>query len=94
MKKHIILITAILVLLLAGCAKRNSPWQNEDMLTLKRHIEVVGNPLDISFDTENIYVALDQGGISIITVQIIVRNGIPYFPVQMSQLFLYLRFAR
>lgn len=66
MKKCIILITAILVLLLAGCAKRNTPWQNEDMLTLKRHIEVVGNPLDISFDTENIYVALDQGGISII----------------------------
>ena len=66
MKKHIILITALLVLLLAGCAKRNTPWQNEDILTFQRQIQVVGDPLDIAFDADNIYVALDQGGISII----------------------------
>ena len=66
MKKYIILITAILVLLLSGCAKRNTPWQNEDILTLNKQIQVVGDPLDIAFDNENIYVALDQGGISII----------------------------
>lgn len=65
-KKHVMLAVLVLAAILAGCAKRNTSWQQPEVLTLVREVSVVGNPLDISFDADNIYVAQDQGGISII----------------------------
>ncbi len=65
LKKRMLLIPVVILALMAGCAKRNTEWQDDDVLTLVATLPVVGNPLDISFDTDNIYVAQDQGGISI-----------------------------
>jgi len=63
------LVAAAAALLTAGaCAKRNPAWQEPDVLTLAREIPVVGNPLDMSFAGDNLYVAQDQGGISVINV--------------------------
>lgn len=61
-----ILALMIVVIMLAGCAKRNTAYQEEEWLSLEKQIPVVGDPLDISFDDGYIYVALDQGGISTI----------------------------
>ncbi len=65
LKKQWLLIPVVILALLAGCAKRNTEWQDGDVLTLEATLPVVGNPLDISFDADNIYIAQDQGGISI-----------------------------
>lgn len=65
LRKHIVLIAAVL-LALSGCAKRNPAWQDQDVLSLLKQVQVVGNPVDLSFDEDNIFVAQDQGGISII----------------------------
>ncbi|MDP2172848.1 MAG: hypothetical protein Q8J62_03650 [Candidatus Cloacimonadaceae bacterium] len=67
MPRSLILVSAlILIMFLVGCAKRNTAYNDEVLVTLDTIFPVVGNPLDLSFDANNIYVALDQGGISII----------------------------
>lgn len=65
LKKQMILLAAVL-LALTGCARRNPAWQDQDVLTLIKQVQVVGDPVDLSFDGDNIFVAQDQGGISII----------------------------
>lgn len=65
LRKHIVFIAAVL-LVLAGCAKRNPAWQDQEVLTLLKQVQVVGNPIDLSFDEDLIFVAQDQGGMSII----------------------------
>ena len=65
LRKHIVLIAALL-LVLAGCAKRNPAWQDQDVLTLLKQVQVVGNPVDLSCEEDLIFVAQDQGGMSII----------------------------
>lgn len=65
LRKHIVLIAAVL-LALSGCARRNPAWQDQDVLSLLKQVQVVGNPVDLAFDADHIFVALDQGGISII----------------------------
>ncbi len=66
MLKKLIVMLAAAFLLLSGCARRNPAWQDQDILTLIQQVQVVGNPVDLSFDDENIFVAQDQGGISVI----------------------------
>lgn len=66
MPKRLFLLAILILALLLSCAKRNTAYQDDDVLTLLRQIPVVGNPLDLDFDSNNIYVAQDQGGISII----------------------------
>jgi hypothetical protein len=51
---------------LSSCAKRNTAYQDDEWLTLERQLPIVGNPLDIKIDNSYIYVAQDQGGISVI----------------------------
>lgn len=65
-RKFILLTSLVLILLFAACAKRTTENQEPEILTLLRQIPVVGDPLDISFDAANIYIAQDQGGISVI----------------------------
>lgn len=67
LKKHIFLLAAVL-LVLSGCARRNPAWQDQDTLTLIKQVQVVGNPVDLSFDDDHIFVAQDQGGISLIDI--------------------------
>jgi len=64
-KKQIILFAAVL-LILCGCSRRNPAWEDQDVLSLLKQVQVVGNPVDLSFDNESIFVAQDQGGISVI----------------------------
>lgn len=66
MPKRFLIYTGVLLLVLsASCAKRNTEYQPEEWLTLEREIPVVGNPVDIDVDAEYIYLAQDQGGISL-----------------------------
>ncbi len=65
LRKHILLLAAVL-LILSGCARRNPAWQDQDALTLLKQVQVVGDPVDLSFDDDYIFVAQDQGGISVI----------------------------
>ncbi|MGC9362433.1 MAG: hypothetical protein ACP5F3_05830, partial [Candidatus Syntrophosphaera sp.] len=64
--KHFLLILSVLLLILGGCATRNTAWEEENILTLMTEIPIVGDPLDITFDADNIYIAQDQGGITVI----------------------------
>ena len=63
-KSSILTLAIIALILLSSCAKRNTEYQEEEWLTLRNAIPVVGNPLDIKIDDNYIYVAQDQGGIS------------------------------
>lgn len=54
----------IVVIALSSCAKRNTAYQEEEWLSLERQLPVVGNTLDFTLDDNNIYAALDQGGIA------------------------------
>jgi len=63
-KSSIIILAIIALVLLSSCAKRNTEYQEEEWLTLRNAIPVVGNPLDIKIDDNYIYVAQDQGGMS------------------------------
>jgi hypothetical protein len=67
MPRRILLITVVVVLALAaGCAKRNTAYQEPKILNLLQQIPVVGDPSGLSFDDDNLYVALDQGGITVV----------------------------
>ncbi len=67
MLKQIILPAALVIAIaLTGCAKRNTAYQADEVLTLLSQIPVVGEPSDIAIDGTDIYVALDQGGLAII----------------------------
>lgn len=61
----ICLMLAIL-LLASSCAKRNTAYEDGHKLSLITSVPVVGNPVDLSFTSQKLYVALDQGGLSII----------------------------
>ena len=61
-KSYIITLAIIVLILLSSCAKRNTEYQEEDWLTLRNVLPIVGNPLDIKIDDNYIYVAQDQGG--------------------------------
>lgn len=65
-KRFLIYMVVLLIIGLSSCAKRNTAYQDDERLTLERQIPVVGNPLDIKIDNSYIYVAQDQGGISVI----------------------------
>lgn len=66
LKKQALPVILAAIILLAGCAKRNTEWQEPEVLDLVREIPVVGNPLDITFSADKVYIAQDQGGISVI----------------------------
>ncbi|HRY84385.1 MAG TPA: hypothetical protein P5533_07105 [Candidatus Cloacimonadota bacterium] len=58
----------IILLIIMGCAKRSTAWQNPDKLELLRQIPIVGNPMDIDVEGNNVYIAQDQGGFSIVNL--------------------------
>lgn len=76
-KRKFILLSLAVLALLAGCAKRNTEYKPDDAVTRVRQISVVGNPLDISFDANNIYAALDQGGIAVINSETYAQKWFP-----------------
>ena len=64
--RNFVVLIAVALLLVSGCAKRNPAWQDQDLLSLVKQISMAGNPVDLSFDDNLIFVAQDQGGISVI----------------------------
>jgi len=67
MPRKVLLLCALIgLILIGGCAKRNTAWQEPSILSFVREIPVIGNPADISFDADNLYISLDQGGIMMV----------------------------
>lgn len=67
MPRKLLFIVAIIPLLMTlSCAKRSTEWQEPDVLELLHQVQIVGDPLDLDFDGNQLYVAQDQGGFSII----------------------------
>lgn len=64
MKK--ILSPIILIILVLGCAKRNTAYQQENYLKLDMEIPVMGNPKDMYIAWNKVFIAEDQCGFSII----------------------------
>jgi hypothetical protein len=63
--RFLILTLIVIVTVIGGCAKRNTAYQPDDeWLSLDKQIPVVGDPLDLCFDDDYIFVAQDQGGMS------------------------------
>ncbi len=65
MLRRVIVLLALIVIIF-GCARKNTGYKDEHILELERSIPMVGNPLDMDFAGGQLYVAEDQGGISII----------------------------
>lgn len=60
--KSIIFILVTFLVLITGCAKRNSAWKESEVLGLLAQVPVVGNPIDLVVGSTHAFVALDQGG--------------------------------
>ncbi len=63
------IITLIIVMLIVfGCARKSTEWKEKHTLDLAVTVPVVGNPLDLDAAGSYVYVAEDQGGLSIINL--------------------------
>jgi hypothetical protein len=76
-RKLLVYLTLLAVLLVAGCAKRNTAFENAEELSLISVVPVVGDPSDLDFDDTHLYVALDQGGLAAIDLQTYQMNWYP-----------------
>ncbi|HNQ43620.1 MAG TPA: hypothetical protein PKI59_04290, partial [Candidatus Cloacimonadota bacterium] len=69
MPRYLLICLMLAILVLASsCAKRNTAYEDGHKLSLVNTMPVVGNPLDFSFTSQKLYVALDQGGLAIINL--------------------------
>jgi hypothetical protein len=57
------------LVLVAGCAEKNTAYQDTDALSLLAVVPVIGNPQQLDCDDANMYVSLDQGGLALIDLQ-------------------------
>ncbi len=69
----------ILAVILLGCAKKSSEWKENHVLEAAWVVGLVGNPLDLSVSGDKLYVAEDQGGMSIINLNDYSRQWITSF---------------
>jgi hypothetical protein len=53
---------------IAGCAKRNTAFEDSNELTKLAQVPVVGNPSELDADDTHAYIALDQGGMATINL--------------------------
>jgi hypothetical protein len=68
-RKILAYFALVAVLMIAGCAKRNTAYEESNALTLLAQVPVVGNPCDMSHGGGWLYVALDLGGLALIDTQ-------------------------
>jgi len=66
---RLMIVATVMIPLLMSCANRNTAYDEEDILRLLAQIPIVGNPLDLDMDLENLYVAADQGGFAIVDLE-------------------------
>lgn len=65
-RKSILLCTLAVLIMVGGCAKRNTAPQDNKIFSLLKEIPVVGSPSDIAFDDSHLYIAADQGGLFVV----------------------------
>ena len=65
-KSFYLVLGLVLILALSSCAKRSTEWQEPEVLELLHQFPVVGDPTELAVDEDYIYVAADQGGLTII----------------------------
>ena len=68
-RKYLWYILMLALILVAGCAKKNTAYEDQEALTLLAVVPVVGNPTQLDCDDVNMYVSLDQGGLGVINLQ-------------------------
>ncbi|MDD2422587.1 MAG: hypothetical protein PHT37_05980 [Candidatus Cloacimonetes bacterium] len=68
-RKYLWYILMLALILVAGCAEKNTSYQDADALTLLTVVPVVGDPQQLDCDDANMYVSLDQGGLVSINLQ-------------------------
>lgn len=68
-KKYLWYILILALIVIAGCAEKNTAYQDGDALSLLAVVPVVGNPTQLAYDDVNMYVSLDQGGLGAINLQ-------------------------
>jgi hypothetical protein len=67
MLKRVIILLIVLITIF-GCAKKSTEWKDSHILNLVSAIPTVGNPLDLDAADSLVYVAEDQGGLSIVNL--------------------------
>lgn len=64
--KRLLVYALVVLVLITGCAKRSTAPSDTKILSLIKEIPIVGNPFDISTTNSELYVAADQGGLTVI----------------------------
>ncbi len=81
-RKILAYFALVAVLMIAGCAKRNTAYEESNALTLLAQVPVVGDPSEIAVDNSNAYIALDQGGLAAIRLS---DFNLKWYPEMSSQ---------
>lgn len=81
-RKFTLYLALVLLVLLAGCAKRNTAFEDANKLSLLATVPVVGNPTELGFDSTHLYVALDQGGLAAINTA---NYHLTWYPTLLSE---------
>jgi len=65
MLKRIIFLMIVL-LVVFGCAKKSTEWNENHVLSLDAQIPTIGNPLDLDASGNHVYIADDQGALAVV----------------------------
>ena len=64
--KRLLVCAMVVLALFTACAKRSTEPNENSVLSLFKEIPIVGNALDIAATDTELYVAADQGGLTVI----------------------------
>ena len=81
-RKYMWHILMLALILLVGCAEKNTSYQDADALTLLAVVPVIGSPTQLDCDDTNMYVSLDQGGLGTINLQ---SHALKWYPKMKTQ---------
>ncbi len=81
-RKIYLLLALVFVIAIAGCAKRNTAFEDTQKLTRLAQVPVVGQPSELGTDATHAYVALDQGGMATINMD---TYELFWYPDMLSQ---------
>ncbi|MBM4399455.1 MAG: hypothetical protein FJ041_03890, partial [Candidatus Cloacimonetes bacterium] len=63
-----ITVLIIIGLSLFSCAKKSTEWNEKHIMNLIVTIPLMGNPMDLDIAGQHVYIAEDQGGLSIVNI--------------------------
>lgn len=78
MLKRVIILLIVLVIAF-GCAKKSTELKEHHVLNRVSSIPMVGNPVDLDAADSLVYIAEDQGGVSIVNLNNFTRKWYPAF---------------